>query len=79
MPITAATTPTPPANPVAFLTITFFDAYGALIDGHTLPTAEAIAKASEFMRTHGTDPEMDGQGAAKGRIIFAPSSGPRSA
>lgn len=57
------------------LTATFLDRFGTAIDTVEGEADEVIAKAADFMRLHGTDPDENGEAAAAGSIFFAPFKG----
>ena len=57
------------------LTATFLDRFGTAIETVQGDPAEVIAKAADFMRLHGTDPDENGADAAAGSIFFAPIKG----
>ena len=54
------------------LTATFLDRFGTAIDTVEGEPEDVIKKIADFVRLHGTDPDLNGQDAAAGSIFFAP-------
>ncbi len=58
--------------PKLHLLATFRDAHGVAIETIQGPAEDVAAQAAKFMVVHGTDPDLDGTGAAAGSVEFEP-------